>query len=93
MEELERKGPSLGRPLVDHIKDSKLCNMKELRPASPGRSEVRNLFAFDPKRHAIMLFAGDKSSGEKSREKWNGWYRSAIPLAERRYREHLGQLE
>lgn len=93
IEELERKGPSLGRPLVDHIKDSKLCNMKELRPASPGRSEVRILFAFDPKRHAIMLFAGDKSSGEKSREKWNGWYRSAIPLAERRYREHLGQLE
>ncbi|MEI3230740.1 MAG: type II toxin-antitoxin system RelE/ParE family toxin [Gordonibacter pamelaeae] len=82
IEELERKGPSLGRPLVDHIKDSKLCNMKELRPASPGRSEVRILFAFDPKRHAIMLFAGDKSSGEKSREKWNGWYKSAIPLAE-----------
>lgn len=82
IEELERKVPSLGRPLVDHIKDSEFCNMKELRPASPGRSEVRILFAFDPKRHAIMLFAGDKSSGGRSREKWNGWYRSAIPLAE-----------
>ncbi|WP_278805513.1 MULTISPECIES: type II toxin-antitoxin system RelE/ParE family toxin [Gordonibacter] len=55
--------------------------------------EVRILFAFDPKRHAIMLFAGDKSSGGRSREKWNGWYRSAIPLAEKRYREHLGRLE
>src|SRR3546814_16494586 len=47
-------GPGLGRPLVDTIVGSRHNNMKELRPGSSGRSEVRILFAFDPKRHAIM---------------------------------------
>jgi hypothetical protein len=32
--------------------------MKELRPGSTGRTEVRVLFAFDPKRRAILLVGG-----------------------------------
>lgn len=40
---------TLGRPLVDTIKGSRHKNMKELRPGSAGRSEIRILFAFDPK--------------------------------------------
>src|SRR3546814_1959736 len=43
-------GPGLGRPLVDTIVGSRHNNMKELRPGSSGRREVRILFAFDPKR-------------------------------------------
>lgn len=41
-------GPAEGRPLVDRIKGSALHNLKELRPGSAGRSEVRILFMFDP---------------------------------------------
>jgi hypothetical protein len=58
---LERNGPSEGRPLVDTVTASRLPNMKELRPPSAGRSEIRILFAFDPWRSAILLVAGDKS--------------------------------
>jgi len=43
---LREEGPSLGRPLVDRVNDSAVHNMKELRPGSVGRSEVRALFVF-----------------------------------------------
>ncbi|WP_329134094.1 type II toxin-antitoxin system RelE/ParE family toxin [Streptomyces sp. NBC_00670] len=76
-------GPAEGRPLVDRIKGSALHNLKELRPGSAGRSEVRVLFMFDPWRSAILLVAGDKSGN------WSAWYDEAIPLAERRYAEYL----
>jgi hypothetical protein len=84
---LAAEGPSLGRPLVDRIKGSNYHNMKELRPASAGATEVRILFAFDPGREAIFLVAGDKSGN------WEGWYREAVPLADERYAEHLVALE
>jgi hypothetical protein len=61
--------------------------MKELRPPSSGASEIRLLYAFDPRREAIFLVAGDKSGN------WEGWYREAIPLADKRFAEHLRKLE
>lgn len=79
---LRVEGPALGRPLVDSIKDSHIHNMKELRPGSRGRTEVRVLFVFDPQRQAILLVGGDKQN------KWSQWYKTAIPLAEKRYEEH-----
>ena len=88
---LSDEGPALGRPLVDTVAHSRFPNMKELRPASPGGSEIRILFAFDPLRQAIMLLAGDKSAGKGSR-RWSGWYRRAIPEADRLYEEHLERL-
>lgn len=45
---LESEGPTLGRPTADRIKGSRHHNIKELRPRSAGRSEIRILFAFDP---------------------------------------------
>jgi hypothetical protein len=48
IELLKQHGPSLKRPLVGEITTSKIKNMKELRPGSTGRSEIRILFAFDP---------------------------------------------
>ena len=80
---LAEEGPGLGRPLVDRIKGSTVHNLKELRPGSSGASEIRILFVFDPARRAILLVAGDKSGD------WSGWYRKAVPVAERRYAEHL----
>src|SRR5215469_12785986 len=73
---LADRGPTLGRPLVDHVEHSTVQNLKELRPGSAGRSELRILFAFDPWRSAILLVAGDKSGN------WRQWYRQAIPRAE-----------
>ena len=58
---LADRGPALGRPMVDHVKHSAVQNLKELRPASAGRSELRILFVFDPWRSAILLVAGDKA--------------------------------
>ena len=80
---LAEKGPSLGRPLVDTLADSAYANMKELRPVG---TSVRILFAFDPHRIAILLLGGDKA-GE-----WNDWYKVNIPLADRRYEEHLAEI-
>ena len=80
---LEQRGPALGRPLVDTLEGSTLANLKELRPGSSGRTEVRILFAFDPRRQAILLTAGDKSGH------WKAWYRKHIPLAERRFQDWL----
>jgi hypothetical protein len=60
---LAAEGPSLGRPLVDRIKGSSYHNMKELRPASAGVTEVRILFAFDPGREAISSWSPGTSRG------------------------------
>jgi hypothetical protein len=84
---LERNGPAEGRPLVDSITASKLPNMKEMRPPSAGRSEIRILFCFDPWRSAILLIAGDKSG------QWTRWYRDAVPQAEDLYAEYLKERE
>lgn len=83
IEQLVMMGPALGRPLVDRIHASHHHNMKELRPPSAGASEVRMLFAFDPERQAVLLVAGDKSG------RWATWYRDAIPVADRRFDQHL----
>lgn len=84
---LAEHGPNLRRPLADTLTGSRLKNLKELRPGSAGRSEIRILFAFDPVRCAILLVAGDKSA------EWNRWYQKAIPLAEQRFAEHVRSLE
>lgn len=83
---LRDHGPTLGRPLVDTIKGSRHNNMKELRPGSTGRTEVRVLFAFDIEREAILLVGGDKS------DDWNDWYESIIPIADHRFDEHQAKL-
>jgi hypothetical protein len=61
--------------------------MKELRPGSSGRTELRVLFAFDPDRRAILLVAGDKT------RQWKKWYDANIPIADDRFDEHLKQLK
>jgi hypothetical protein len=87
IDRLADTGPTLGRPLVDRVKASRHHNLKELRPGSAGRSEVRILFAFDPRRQAILLAAGDKSG------QWRDWYKRMIPIADDRYDAHTRRLE
>ena|SRR5579872_6752818 len=57
---LRHGGPSLGRPHVDTVKGSRHPNMKELRVQHRGRP-WRVFFAFDPRRMAFLILAGDKS--------------------------------
>jgi hypothetical protein len=87
IDRLAEAGPALGHPLVDSIANSSLHNLKELRPGSAGRTEVRILFAFDPWRSAILLTGGDKSGN------WQGWYPRAIPHAEQLFEEYLKERD
>ena len=82
---LEKAGPALGRPHADSLaKQSKYPNMKELRIVHRGDA-YRVLFAFDPRRVAILLLGGRKADQK--------WYKTAIPAADKLYGQHLTQLE
>jgi hypothetical protein len=84
---LQQFGPQLGRPRVDTLKGSRHANMKELR-FSAAHGEWRLAFAFDPKRKAILLFAGDKSGGSEKK-----FYRQLIAKADQRFDAHLNRLK
>jgi len=84
---LQQFGPQLGRPRVDTLKGSSHANMKELRfDAADGVWRVA--FAFDPKRKAILLVAGDKSGGSEKK-----FYKELIRKADERFDAHLARLE
>ena len=57
--------------------------MKELTPLG---TNIRVLFAFDPRRKAILLIGGDKS------DRWSEFYEEMIPVADDLYDEHLDEL-
>lgn len=84
VEVLAQVGPGLGRPTVDTLSGSKFPNMKELRTKHV-QSAIRILFAFDPRRCAILLIGGDKAGDSR-------FYERMIPLADRLYQEHLDEL-
>jgi hypothetical protein len=86
-ERLAVRGPLTPRPLVDTLKGSKHANMKELR-FDAGGGVWRVAFAFDPRRHALLLVAGDKS-GVATAE----FYRRLIARADERFDEHLRALK
>ena len=84
---LETYGPQLGRPWADTLNGSRHANMKELR--FKGTDGVwRVAFAFDARRHAILLVAGDKSGGGEKR-----FYRELIRKADVRLDAHLDRLK
>jgi hypothetical protein len=87
IESLREFGPTLGRPDVDTLNDSRYANMKELRFRADG-GVWRVAFAFDPRRNAILLVAGDKSGVSEAM-----FYKRLIDKADKRYREHLDNLE
>ncbi len=82
---LAEHGPQLARPHADTLKGSKLKNLKELR-VQYKKDPYRIIYAFDPKRQAVILLGGNKS-GDKQ------WYAKTIPQAERLYQDHLKALE
>jgi hypothetical protein len=82
---LEEKGPSLRRPHVGPIIISRHPNMKELIVQHAGRP-YRLLFAFDPRRTAILLIGGDKTGNPR-------WYEEFVPVADLLYDKHIVQLK
>lgn len=81
---LELRGPALGFPHSSEVKGSRHGHMRELRTQHAGRP-LRTLYAFDPRRHAILLLGGDKTGNDR-------WYEVNLPVADRLYDEHLKQL-
>ena len=79
---LQERGPALSRPYADTIKGSNHKNMKELRVQSKGKP-IRIFFAFDPKRNAILLCAGNKTGKDKR------FYEVMIPIADKEFTLHL----
>lgn len=87
VELLKAFGPQLKRPRADTLGGSRHANMKELRfDAADGVWRVA--YAFDPRRRAILLVAGNKS-GVASRR----FYRSLIERADARFDRHLQRLD
>ena len=82
---VETIGPQLARPHADTLVGSRHANMKELRTQCQGRP-LRTLFAFDPRRAAILLIGGDKTGD-------NRFYERMIPEADRLYDDHLAELK
>jgi hypothetical protein len=83
VELLEEHGPTLSRPYADVITSSRHSNMKELRGKVGAR--LRVLFAFDPRRTALLLIGGDKTGDPK-------WYQRFVPIADDLFDRHLEQL-
>jgi hypothetical protein len=78
---LKELGPSLGRPYVDTIENSKHKNMKELRVQNKKRI-FSIFFAFDPDRNALLLTGGDKRGDKR-------FYQRMIPIADEIYDRYL----
>ena len=74
----------LSFPFSSAIGQSKHSHMRELRIQHYGRS-YRVLYAFDPRRVAILLIGGDKTGN-------NRWYEKYVPLADKLYDEHIKAL-
>jgi len=81
---LEERGPALPFPYSSGIVSSRHSRMRELRIQHAGEP-YRVLYAFDPRRTAILLLGGIKTGGDR-------WYETWVPIADRMYDEHLDML-
>jgi hypothetical protein len=82
---LEERGTSLPYPYSSALEGSKYGNMRELRIQHKG-DPYRVLYAFDPRRIAILLIGGNKGGDDR-------WYERLIPKADKIYEEHVRTLE
>ena len=77
-------GVALKHPYCSGVTGSKHSHMRELRVQHHGRP-YRVLYAFDPRRAALLLIGGDKTGNDR-------WYEEYVPIADRIYDTHLEQL-
>ncbi|HYS49681.1 MAG TPA: type II toxin-antitoxin system RelE/ParE family toxin [Xanthobacteraceae bacterium] len=86
-EKMKVLGPMMKRPATDTLDGSRFSNMKELR-FTADNGVWRVAYAFDPQRKAILLVAGDKAGVSQRR-----FYRELIRKADKRFAEHLDEIE
>lgn len=82
---LQDRGANFGFPHSSGIESSKHAHMRELRVQHEGRP-YRVLYAFDPRRCAILLIGGDKTGDDR-------WYVVHVPMADKLYDIHIGTLQ
>lgn len=82
---LGENGTQLKFPFSSGIEGSKYPHMRELRVQSKS-NPIRVLYAFDPRRTAILLIGGNKRGNTR-------WYDVYIPIADKLYEEHLKELK
>jgi hypothetical protein len=82
---LEERGTALGYPHSSGINGSRHGHMRELRIQHEGKP-FRILYAFDPRRSAILLIGGDKTGNDR-------WYNKHVPIADDLYDRHLEELK
>src|SRR5258708_4712017 len=81
---LEVRGPALGYPHSSTVNQSRHRHMRELRVQHAGRP-FRVLYAFDPRRMAILLLGCVKTGNSR-------WYTENVPKADKLYDEHLLEI-
>jgi hypothetical protein len=81
---LEQLGPQLPYPHSSGINGSRHSHMRELRIQHQG-DPYRALYAFDPRRIAILLIGGCKTGDDR-------WYDKMVPIADDLYDEHLKEI-
>jgi hypothetical protein len=84
IELLEQLGPNLKFPYTSGVQGSAHPHMRELRIQHSGKP-YRILYAFDPRRVAILLIGGNKTGK-------NNWYEKYVPVADKLYNEHLREI-
>jgi len=82
---LEECGPSLRHPYSSGINGSRYAHIRELRIQHAGQP-YRVLYAFDPRRTAILLIGGNKTGNDR-------WYEEYIPIADSLYGQHIATLK
>lgn len=82
---LEERGIALSYPYSSDVKGSRHGQMRELRIQHKG-NPYRVLYAFDPRRTAILLIGGSKVGNDQ-------FYTQYVPLADKIYDDHLSSLE
>jgi hypothetical protein len=82
---LQGIGPTLKMPHSSGVEMSRHAHMRELPIQHQGRP-YRVLYAFDPRRVALLLIGGDKTGDDR-------WYEVYVPQADAMYDRHLRDLE
>jgi hypothetical protein len=85
---LVAQGPTLDHPYTSKVSGSRHSHMRELRIQHRGRP-YRVLYAFDPRRTAILLVGGVKGGAACGRS----WYMTHVPIADVLYDRYLEELE
>lgn len=82
---LEDFGPTLKFPHTSGVKSSRHSHMRELRVQHQG-APYRVLYAFDPRRTAILLLGGSKVGDDR-------WYEVNVPRADDIYDRYVEELK